>query len=103
MGMGLCPTRPSRAREPRYEKALIIRKEIYGEKHGDVATRYNNLGSVYRNLGLYSEANVYYEKAVIIRKEIYGDHHALTKQTFRTLKIVQLKFAALLCKENTKK
>ena len=71
-----------------YEKALIIRKEIYGQKHGDVAASYNNLGIVYRDLGQYSEAKEYFEKALIIRKEIYGDQHALTERTFRNLKIV---------------
>ncbi|CAH3145736.1 unnamed protein product, partial [Porites evermanni] len=39
-----------------YEKALIIRKEIYAEHHGDVAASYNNLGTVYSDLGQYGEA-----------------------------------------------
>ena len=29
-----------------HEKALIIRKKIFGEDHADVATSYNNLASV---------------------------------------------------------
>ena len=33
-----------------HEKSLAIRKEIYGEHHGDVARSYNNLGNVYRIL-----------------------------------------------------
>ena len=56
-----------------YEKALIIRKEIYGEHHGDVAASYNNLRNVYIFLGQYSEAKEYYEKALIIGKEIHRD------------------------------
>ena len=77
-----------------YEKALIIRKEVYGEKHGDVAASYNNLGAVYSDLGQYSEAKEYYEKALIITKEIYGDQHALTERTFRNLKIVDWEIRA---------
>ena len=53
-----------------HENALIIRREIYAEHHGDVAASYNNLGIVYKNLGQYSEAKEYYEKALIIRQEI---------------------------------
>ena len=67
------------------EKALIIRKEIYGEKHGDVAASYNNLGIVYRSLGQYSEAKEYYEKALVMRKEIYGEKHGNVAASFNNL------------------
>ncbi|KAM7449991.1 hypothetical protein ABFA07_002105 [Porites harrisoni] len=71
-----------------YEKGLIIRKEIYGEKHGDVAASYNNLGIVYRNLGQYSVAKEYYEKALIITKEIYGEKHGDVAASYNNLGIV---------------
>ena len=54
----------------------MIRKEIYGEHHGNVAASYNNLGNVYVFLGQYNEAKENYEKALNIGKEIYGEHHA---------------------------
>ncbi|CAH3181914.1 unnamed protein product, partial [Porites lobata] len=57
-----------------YEKSLAIRKEIYGEHHGDVATNYNNLGTVYSDLGQYIQAKEYHEKSLAISKEICGDH-----------------------------
>ena len=31
-----------------------MRKELYGEQHGDLAQSYNNLGTVYRDLGQYN-------------------------------------------------
>ena len=34
-----------------FEKSLAITKEIYGEHHSDVATSYNNLGTVFSKLG----------------------------------------------------
>ena len=34
-----------------HEKALIIRKKIFGEDHADVATSYNNLAVVYDTPG----------------------------------------------------
>ena len=71
-----------------YEKALIIRKEIYGEKHGNVAASYNNLAAVYSELGRYSEAKEYYEKALIIRKEIYGEKHGDVAASYNNLGIV---------------
>ena len=71
-----------------YEKGLIIRKEIYGEKHGDVAASYNNLGIVYRNLGQYSKAKEYYEKAFTITKEIYGEKHGNVATSYNNLGIV---------------
>ena len=68
-----------------YEKALIIRKEIYGEHHGDVAASYNNLGTVYSDLGQYGEAKENHEKALIIRKEIFGEHHAKVAGSYNNL------------------
>ena len=68
-----------------YEKALIIRKEIYGEHHGDVAASYNNLGTVYSGLGQYGEAKANHEKALIIRKEIFGEHHATVAESYNNL------------------
>ena len=68
-----------------YEKALIIRKEIYGEHHGDVAASYNNLGTVYSDLGQYGEAKANHEKALIIRKEIFGEHHATVAESYNNL------------------
>ena len=39
-----------------HEKALPIRKKIFGEDHADVARRYNILASVYDTLGEYNQA-----------------------------------------------
>ncbi|MFC2146756.1 tetratricopeptide repeat protein [Acidobacteriota bacterium] len=58
-----------------YEKALIILKEIYGEKHTSVATVLNNLGEERRTLGEPSKAIDYYEQALTIWKKFYGETH----------------------------
>ena len=70
-----------------HEKALIIRKEIYGEHHGDVATSYDNLGTVYSDLGQYSKAKENHEKGLIIGKEIYGEHHGKVAGSYNNLGI----------------
>ena len=44
-----------------HEKALIIRKKIFGEEHADVEASYNNLGNVHQDLEQYNEAKEYHE------------------------------------------
>ena len=46
-----------------HEKALIIRKKIFGEDHAAVATSYNNLALVCDTLGEYNQAKELHEKA----------------------------------------
>ena len=71
--------------ENHYKKALVIRKEIYGEYHRDVAASYNNLGIVYGILDQYSEAKENHEKALGIRKEIYGERHCEVATSYSSL------------------
>ena len=49
-----------------HEKALIIRKKIFGEDHADLATSYNNLALVYERLGEYNQAKELQEKVLTI-------------------------------------
>ncbi len=58
-----------------YEQALSIGKEVYGERHPDVATRLNNLGEAWHDLGDAKKAIDYYEQALSIDKEVYGERH----------------------------
>ena len=62
-----------------YEKALMIRKKIFGEEHADVATSYNNLAGVYYMFGECNQAKELYEKALIILKKIFGEEHPNVK------------------------
>ena len=71
-----------------YERALIIRKEIYGEHHSDMAASYNNLGNVHTDLDQYSKAKEYHEKALVIRKKIYGEKHGDVAASYNNLGIV---------------
>ena len=68
-----------------HEKALIIRKKIFGEDHADVATSYNNLASVYYSLGEYNQAKELHEKALVIRKKIFGEDHANVATSYNNL------------------
>ena len=71
-----------------HEKALIIRKKIFGEDHADVATSYNNLALVYNSLGEYNQAKELHEKALTIRKKIFGEDHADVATSYNDLAIV---------------
>ena len=51
-----------------HQKALMMRKKIFGEVHGDVATSYNNLWNVHQALGQYIEAKEYSENSLFIMK-----------------------------------
>jgi tetratricopeptide (TPR) repeat protein len=58
-----------------YEQALSIDREVYGERHPDVATRLNNLGGAWDALGKPEKAINYYEQALSIDREVYGERH----------------------------
>ena len=66
-----------------HEKALTIRKKIFGEDHANVATSYNNLASVYNRLGKYNQAKELHEKALTIHKKIFGEDHANVGESYR--------------------
>ena len=46
-----------------HEKALIVRKQIFGEDHAAVATSYNNVALVCDTLGEYNQGKELHEKA----------------------------------------
>ncbi|CAH3159777.1 unnamed protein product [Porites lobata] len=68
-----------------HERALVIRKKIFGEDHASVATSYNNLASVYNSLGEYNQAKELQEKALVIRKKIFGEDHADVATSYNNL------------------
>ena len=69
----------------------LLKKEIYSEKHGNVAAIYNNLGIVYRDLGQYSQAKEYCEKALIITKETYGENNGDVAVSYNDLGVLYRK------------
>ena len=68
-----------------HEKALAIRKKIFGEEHADVALSYSNLATVYKSIGEYSQAQKLHEKALAIRKKIFGQEHADVASSYNNL------------------
>ncbi len=68
-----------------YEQALSIDKEVYGERHPNIATRLNNLGSAWKDLGEAKKAIEYFEQALSIDKEVYGEKHPHVAATLNNL------------------
>ena len=58
-----------------YEQALSIGKEVYGERHPNVAIYLNNIGLAWYALGDSKKAIEFYEQALSIGKEVYGERH----------------------------
>ena len=66
----------------------MIRKQIFGEDHADVARSYNNLALVYYNLKEYNQAKQLQEKALMICKKIFGEDHADVASSYNNLALV---------------
>ena len=68
-----------------HRKALLIRNQINGEEHANVATIYSNLALVYTTLNEYNQAKDLNEKALLIRKNLFGEDHADVAITYNNL------------------
>lgn len=64
------------------ERSLIIRQEIFGQRHPDTASSFNSVGAAYGNSGDYKRNLEYAEKALTIRQELFGEHHPYTASSF---------------------
>jgi tetratricopeptide (TPR) repeat protein len=51
-----------------YEKALAIYQQTHPSSHPDLIKTYNNIDSVYYNLGTYSKAFSFYSKALEVQE-----------------------------------
>ncbi|CAF4246249.1 unnamed protein product, partial [Rotaria sordida] len=58
-----------------YEKAHKIREKAVPPNHPHLASSYNNIGVVYKNMGDYSKALEFYEKAHKIREKALPPNH----------------------------
>ncbi|MBP7190442.1 MAG: tetratricopeptide repeat protein, partial [Rickettsiaceae bacterium] len=59
----------------KHKEALSIRREVYGNRHPEVATSLSCIGVAYSGLGRKSEVLEKHEEALSIRREVYGNRH----------------------------
>ena len=57
------------------ERALEIRRQLFGEQHPDTADSLNNVGGTYGGLGNHKEALRYKERALKIFRQLFGEQH----------------------------
>ena len=75
----------SKKAEEFIRKGLIIRENIYGNNHTDVAASYNNLGRIYLSLSDYRQAEENVKKALMIRIKLLGENHPSVAQLYYSL------------------
>lgn len=71
--------------EPFYNESLQLSEQLYGKKHPNTATSYDNLGNLYEKLGRYELAEPLLKKALQIREEILGSNHPSTATSYNSL------------------
>jgi CHAT domain-containing protein/tetratricopeptide (TPR) repeat protein len=70
------------------ERALELRKQLFGERHPAVATSLNNLALVCRDQGDLPEARRLHERALALRKELHGERHPDVAVSLNNLALV---------------
>jgi tetratricopeptide (TPR) repeat protein len=69
-------------------KCLNIKKAHYGDNNFNLATTYNNIGSVYKNQGRLEEALDMYMKCLNIQKLHYSDNNFNLGITYKNLSLL---------------
>ena len=77
-----------------YQLALRITLEQYGEEHPDVATTYNNIGTIFAHQGEYAQALEYYSKSLDIKKKIFGKEHPILVKSYNNIGTVYNTYGA---------
>ncbi len=78
-----------------YIKALEIKNNIYGKKHIETATSYNNLGLLNEQIGCWYKSEQYLLYALEIRRNFYGDEHVDTAHSYHNLGVLCRHFGNL--------
>jgi len=70
------------------ENALNTRKQIFGNKHEDVAKSMNNLGELMITKGDYPSADTLLREALLIRNKLFGNEHPDVVESLNTLAVL---------------
>ncbi len=79
------------------KKALEVAEKNVGPNHPDVATSLNNLAELYRNQGLYAQAEPLYRRALAIREKALGLDHPSLATSLNNLATLYDDLAVLAC------
>jgi tetratricopeptide (TPR) repeat protein/predicted MPP superfamily phosphohydrolase len=67
------------------ERALEIRRKLFGEEHLHTAESLNNVGNIYSELGRNRDALRYHDRALEIRRKLFGEEHPHTAQSLNSI------------------
>jgi tetratricopeptide (TPR) repeat protein/transcriptional regulator with XRE-family HTH domain len=70
------------------EAALVLRRQLLGKSHLDVATTLDSLGRTWQSLNRREQARACLEEALAIRRQAFGDRHLLTAESHTSLGLV---------------
>ncbi len=79
----------------KFDHALELALEAFGENHPQTAEAYNALGTYWFDSGEYADAAAVFEKAVIIRKKIIGKEHPNTVKYYVNLAGAQIRLGEM--------
>ena len=83
---GLCESQGRYAEaEPLYKQALLLRQELLGDRHPDVATSLNNLAMRYSSHGRDAEVEPLLKQALALLQELLGNKHPDVATTISNL------------------
>jgi tetratricopeptide (TPR) repeat protein len=71
-----------------YQKALEIRRVVWGEWHTDVADSYNNIAKANRAQSDYTRALEAHRKALEIRRAVLGERHPKVADSYNSIAVV---------------
>jgi tetratricopeptide (TPR) repeat protein len=67
------------------KQALKMRRDLFGEKHPDVATSLNNVGTTYGQLGEHHKSLELKQRALEVRRELFGEKHPDVAQSLNNV------------------
>ena len=67
------------------QRALAIRKKLFGEEHESTADIYRTLGVTQHAMHDYKAALQSKQRALTLRIKLFGEEHESTTDTYRTL------------------
>jgi tetratricopeptide (TPR) repeat protein len=71
--------------QPAYERALVLREQLFGPDHPDVAESLYDLANLLRDRRRYREAESLYQRALAIQERVLGPDHYDVSRTLHSL------------------
>ncbi|XP_044174629.1 uncharacterized protein LOC114955144 [Acropora millepora] len=71
-----------------FKRSLVLKLQLLGSEHPDVASSYNNLANVLSNQGDLKQAKEYHERALAIRQQTLGPQHPDVASSYNNLAVV---------------